>query len=142
MSDSPKQGNTRSVHIGGNANQNIIQTGDKNISFTHYEQVNLPPQGGVDIGTEVATLREILAEVNTPDQRKIENALSDANDELAKEEPEKDEIGRAINRAFGYAKNAEGFVDVIEKLKPHITNVASWLGSNWYKILGVVGLTV
>jgi hypothetical protein len=142
MSNLAKPSSDRSVSIGGNASGNVIQTGDRNIASVQYQQATLPPPEGVDIRSELTALREALARLDSPDRRKIENALSDAEEELAKPEPDKDEVGHALDRALDYAKKAEGFAQIIETLKPHITSAAAWLGSNWHKILGVVGLAV
>jgi hypothetical protein len=35
-----------------------------------------------------------------------------------------------VERAFDCAKKAEEFAGIIETLKPHVTNIASWLGYN------------
>ncbi len=142
MSDSGKKENDRSVHVGGNASQNVIVTGDKNVTNVQYQQITLPPPESVDIGAELAALRELIAKLDSPDQRKIDNALADAEDELGKETPDKDEIGKALDRALDYAKKAEGFVGTIEKLQPHVTKAAAWLGENWHKMLGAVGLAL
>jgi len=142
MADISKPVSDRSVHIGGDAKGNVIQTGDHNVASVNYQQVSLPPAESIDIRAELAALREILTQVESSDLRKIENALSDAEDELEKPEPEKDELGKVLDRALDYAKKAEGFAKFIETLKPTVTNIASWLGSNWYKILTAVGLTV
>ncbi len=77
-----------------------------------------------------------------PDKRKIENALSDAEEKLNKAQPDKDEVGQALDRALNYAKKAEDFAGVMQVLKPHIANAAAWLGSNWHNIVSVVGLVV
>jgi len=69
-------------------------------------------------------------------------AFEDAQEELKKPEPNKDEVGQAIDRALNYAQKANGFVEAIDKLRPHVTNAAAWLGENWYKLLSLVGLTV
>jgi hypothetical protein len=60
-----------------------------------------------------------LARLDAPDHRKIENALSDAEDEVAKPHPNKDEVGKALARALDYAQKAQGFAKAIETLKPH-----------------------
>ena len=142
MSDLPRPEGDRSVSIGRDATGNVIQTGDRNVADLKFQQVTLPPPESVDIRAELAALRETLAQLQSPDLRKIENALSDADDELAKEEPNKDEVGKALDRALEYAEKADRFAGLIETLKPHVTNAASWLGSNWHKILGAVGLAV
>jgi hypothetical protein len=79
--------------------------------------------------------------MNGQHQPKIKNAMADAQDELSSPAPDKDEVGKAIQRALDYAHKAENFGSAIEKIKPHIINVAAWLGTNWDKILGFVGLS-
>ncbi|NJP08221.1 MAG: hypothetical protein HC866_01055 [Leptolyngbyaceae cyanobacterium RU_5_1] len=103
-------------------------------------QVSLPDPKDVDIATELNRLREILAALETDDRGKISNALNDAEEELKKPKPDKDEVGGALDRALNYAKKAQGFVEVIEKLKKPVTNTAAWLGENWYKLLAVIPL--
>lgn len=142
MTDFNKPTSDRSVHIGGEARGNVIQTGDHNVASVEYQQATLPPPTDVDIRPELAALRELLARLGSLDDKKIQNALSDADDELNKPQPDKDEIGKAVERALDYAKKAEEFAGSIETLKPHVTNIASWLGNNWHKILAVVGLTI
>lgn len=132
----------RSVSIGGDATNNIIQTGDSNTASPQFTQTTLPPAESVDLQAELAALRRILADLQAPDQKKIERALDDAEEEIAKAEPDRNEIGTALERALDYAKKAEGFASTAEKLQKHVTNVVSWLGDNWYKLLAVVGLTV
>ncbi len=142
MSNKPKNKTNRSVHIGGNASQNVIQTGDYNAASMILKQITLPPPATVDIHAEMEALREALAKLDSSDCRKIENAISDAEDELNKAEPNKDEIGKALGRALEYAQKAEGFAKAVENLKPHVTKAIAWLGENWHKLLGIVGLTV
>ena len=142
MARSPSSGGNRSVDIGGNVTGSTIVTGDHNVAQTTYPHVTLPPAESVDISIALNALREVLAQLHSPDGRKIDNALRDAKDELAKTEPDKDAVGRALERALDYASKADKFAEVIEKLAPHLKKAAAWLGENWYKILGVVGLTV
>ncbi|WP_017317618.1 nSTAND1 domain-containing NTPase [Mastigocladopsis repens] len=85
----------------------------------------------VNIQAELNALCEILAKLETSDRRKIDNAFEDAQDELNKPQPDKNEVGKALDRAFDYAKKAEGFASMIAKLQPHITNITAWLGDNW-----------
>ncbi len=132
----------RSVSIGGDATGSSIVSGDRNVVTTNYQRVTLPAAESVDISAELKALRGILEKLDSPDGRKIANALTDAEDELTKPEPDKDEVGKALQRALEYADKAERFADVTEKLVPHLKSVAAWLGQNWYKILGVVALVV
>jgi hypothetical protein len=132
----------RSVSIGGNATGNVIQTGDHNVASLQFTQTTLPPPETVDIQVEFAALREQLARLHAPDQKKIDRAVEDVQDELAKPEPDRDEIGNALARALKYAQQAEGFASVAGKLQTHVTNAVSWLGDNWHKLLPLVGLTL
>lgn len=130
------------VNISGSASGNIFQAGDQNTASIQFEQVTLGSPDDVDMITELKAIREALAQVQSPDKRKIDNAISDAEEELKKPQPDKDEVGQALDRALNYAKKAEDFAGVMQALKPHIANAATWLGSNWHKIVSVVGLVV
>ena len=140
MADSSKFGSDRSIQIGGHAAGNVLQTGDENTASVQYQRATLPPPERVDIRAELAALRELLDQLNSPDRRKIDNALGEAEDEVAKPQPDKNEVGKALGRALDYAQKAEGFAKVIQTLTPHVVNVASWLGSQWHTLLAVVGM--
>ncbi|MEO5371838.1 MAG: hypothetical protein H7833_17360 [Magnetococcus sp. DMHC-1] len=72
-------------------------------------------------------LREILATMHSPHANKIECALADAEEEVARPQPDRDKIGSALQRALGYAQKTGELVQVMDKLKPHIQSVAGWL---------------
>ncbi|ARV62733.1 CHAT domain-containing protein [Nostocales cyanobacterium HT-58-2] len=137
-----KMGQNRSVSIGGNVTGSAIQTGDSNVANIQFQPVSLPAPESVDIQAELNALCEALAKLESPDRRKIENAFADAEEEVNKPKPDKDEVGKALDRALDYAKKAEGFASVVEKLKPHLTKTTAWLGENWHKLLGIVGLGI
>ena len=130
------------LSIGGNATGNVIQTGDQNVAKLQFTQTTLPPPESVDIQAEFTALRELLAGLQAPDQKKIERALEDVQDEIDKPEPDRDEVGDALERILKYAQKAEGFAETTTKLQSHIKGAVSWLGSNWQKLLGVVGLMI
>ncbi|MDF1587183.1 hypothetical protein [Marinimicrococcus flavescens] len=132
----------RSVQIGGNVVGSSIVTGDGNRVATSYTKVTLPPASAVDIAGEVAAIRAILGGLGGADAGKIGRALADAEDEAARPEPDRDEIGGALERALKYAKDASGFAEHVEKLVPHVRNAVGWLGENWHRLLPVVGLMV
>lgn len=132
----------RSVSIGRDAIGNVIQTGDNNNAAVRFQQATLTEPESVNIQAELAALKAVLSQLDTPDRRKIENAMSDAEEELKKSDPDKDEVGQALDRALNYATKANGFAEAIDKLRPHVEKAAAWLGQNWHKILAVVGLTV
>lgn len=130
----------RSVSVGGSVTGSAITTGDRNVTSVHYQPVSLPAPESVDVRAELNALREILIKLESSDRRKIDNAFADVEEELNKPQPDKTEVGKALDRAFDYAKKAEGFVGLTEKLKPHLTKTVAWLGENWHKLLNIVGL--
>lgn len=135
-------GQDRSVSIGRDAIGSAIPTGDNNITNINFQQVSLPAPASVNIQAEIKALREILANLKTSDRHKIDNAFEDAQEELNNPQPDKDELGKALERALDYAKKAEGFASVIEKLQAHLTKATAWLGKNWHKLLSLVNLTI
>ena len=140
MSSESQSRQNRSVSIGGGVTGSAITTGDRNITSIQYQPVALPTAESVDIQKELNALREILGNLSTSDRRKIDNAFADAQEELNKPQPDKNEVGKALDRAFDYAQKAAGFASVIEKLNPHLTKTVAWLGENWHKLLRIVGL--
>lgn len=142
MSQAQQPNQDRSVRIGGNMTGSSIQTGDGNTASVQFQQATLPAPETVNIQSEVEALRSLLTQLQSPDQRKIENALEDAQEEIKKPEPDKDEVGQALERALNYAQKANGFAEAIDKLRPHVEKTAGWLGQNWHKLLPVVGLAL
>ncbi len=119
----------RNVTFGGNASGNVVATGDQNLisaglsSTTNSETV--------DVAGVLRSVREILATLQTADSRKIENALSDAEVEIAKPVPDREEVGQSLQRVLTYAKNASRFGEIAATLAPHIQRLAFWLGDGW-----------
>lgn len=142
MSENPQPSQDRSVSVGGNMIGSAAVTGDSNTVSVQYQQAALPPPESVDMAAELRALREALATLQTTDRRKIDNALDEAEDELKKPQPDKNEVGKAVERALDYAKKADGFTEAIAKIQPRVEKAAAWLGENWYKLLGMVNLVV
>lgn len=84
MTDSSKSSSNRSIQIAGHATGNVLQTGDRNVAAVRYQGATLPPPELVDIQAELAALRALLAQLDSLDRRKMDNALSKAEDEVAK----------------------------------------------------------
>ncbi len=137
IGDDNKSTQNRSVSIGGNVTGSAVLSGDHNVANVHFQPVSLPAPARVDIRAEFNALREVLTCLETSDCRKIDNAFADAQEELNKLQPDKNEVGKALDRALDYAKKAEGFASVVEKIKPHMTKATAWLGENWHKLLSV-----
>jgi tRNA splicing ligase len=130
--------NDSSNRVGGDMIGNAI--GDNNQVQVSLQPADLPAAKDVDISRVLAEIKSILEKVPSEDSKKIANALEEAEDELKKDSPDKDEVGKALGRALDYAQKAEGFANSIDKLRPHVEAAAGWLGKNWHKILSVVGL--
>ena len=132
----------RNVNIGGNATGNIIQTGDQNVAGIQGQKIQLPAPESVDIQTELKALHQLLGSLSTDDRPKIVNALTEAAADAAKPKANKDEVGKGLERALGYAKEAADFSDKAATIATHVKNAVAWLGSNWHKLLPLVGLVV
>ncbi|GAA6623963.1 hypothetical protein [Scytonema sp. NUACC26] len=86
-----QSGQNRSVSVGDNATGSAIITGDSSTANVNFQQVSLPAPASVNIQAELNALREILANIETSDRHKIDNAFADAQEELNKPQPDKDE---------------------------------------------------
>lgn len=137
---SPNQ--NRSVSVSGSMTGSAVGAGDGNTVSIQFQPAALPQPESVSIQAELEALHELLSQLQSPDQRKIEAALDDAKEELKKPDPSKDEVGQALARALNYAQKANGFAKALDKLRPHVEKAAAWLGEHWYKLLPLVGLTV
>ncbi len=123
---------SRSVHIGGDATGNVIQTGDHNTAELRFTPPPLPAPADVDMRAELERLRELLAGLASDHRKKIDNALEEARDELGKPAPDRDEVGQALDRALGYARKASGFVKIAQAVAPPLAAAAAWLGERWH----------
>lgn len=135
---------SRSVDVGRDAIGNAITTGDRNRvdAKIKVQVAKTPPPAAssVDVAKELAEIRAVLDRLGGEHTRKIGRALDDATEEAHKKQPNKDEIGTALNRALDYAKKSNGFAKEVGKLAPHVASAAAWLGSNWRHLLAAVGL--
>lgn len=136
----------RSISIGRNAVGNVMITGDRNRIDARIEaklvRTSLPPAGSVEIGRELTAIRAVLQRLGGEQAGKIRRALDDAEEEARKPEPDRDEIGRSLERALDYAKKGNGVAEEAARLAPHLRNAVGWLGANWHKLLAIVGLAV
>jgi hypothetical protein len=142
MSAATPSNQNRSVSIGGSVTNGMITTGDSNTTSLQIQQATLVKPETVNIQAELKDLYRVLLELQSPDSRKIERTFEDIKEELQKPDPNKDEIGHALDRAINYAKKANGFAEAIDKLRPHVEKSVAWLGENWHKLLLLVGLAI
>jgi TIR domain len=136
----------RSISIGGDAIGNVMTTGDNNLITAKVDssptETAFPPGVDININQELEYIRSILEKIGSDHIGKIGRALDDATEEARKPAPDKEEVGKALDRALDYAKIADGFVNAVTQLAPHMRTVVAWLGPNWRKLLSIVGLTV
>jgi hypothetical protein len=140
MSSDQAKEESRSISVGGNVIGSALIAGDHNVISVNYQAVSLPIPDDVDVRGELQALREIIGRLESGDQRKIDNAFADVDEELSKPKPDREEVGKALVRVFDYAKKAEGFVGSIKKLQPHVVKAVAWLGENWHHLLPIFGL--
>lgn len=135
-----------SINVGGDAVANVIVTGDENRVEAALKPktitATLPLAASVDIVEALAQISTVLQHTSSEQANKIHRALADALDEARGASPNKDEIGTALSRALDYAKKGTDFADQVAKLTPHLTNAVAWLGSNWHRLLSIIGLSV
>ena len=132
-------GDNRSVTARDITGSSVV-TGDHNVVTTTMKHVTLPPADTVDVKAELAALRELLAELkNVPDRGKLDRAMQDAVEETAKAQPDKEEVGGAVERAVKYAKSADDFGEHVEKLLPRLAAIASWAGAAGRGLLAMAG---
>lgn len=125
--------------MGGNVTNSPLSTGD-NAFIQQFNQTSLQAED-VNIQQEVAGLREILSQLQTPDQGKIGRALTDVEEEAAKSEPDKSEVEKSIERAMDHAKKADGYIEVMEKLAVRLMPIAIWLGLNADKFAHIISIS-
>ena len=140
MTDDTDAKGSRSATIGAGARGNVVQVGDSNTASVNYHESTAPPPESVDLMAELQAIREILAELQPPDAGKMERAMADAADEAQKPQPNPDEVGQALDRAVQYAKQAETFSGILDRLKPHVVAISTWLGTHWTQIGRAIGL--
>ena len=135
-------GDNRSVTARDITGSSVV-TGDHNTVTTTMRQVAAPPAEQVDVKAELAALREALAGLKkVPDRGKLDRAVEDVVDETAKPQPNKDEVGGALERVAKYAKAADDFGEHAEKLLPRLAALASWLGPAGRAVLNTLGIAI
>jgi hypothetical protein len=135
-------GDNRSVTARDITGSSLV-TGDHDTVTTTMRQVAAPPADKVDVQTELAALKELLAQLkNVPDRGKLDRAMQDAVEETAKSKPDKEEVGGALERVVKYAKGASDFAENTEKLIPRLAALGSWLGPAGRAVLNTLGVSI
>ena len=130
----------RSVRIGRDAVGNVITTGDDNAIEAHVTattfETSLVDPATVDVAKELAVIRALLMSLDSEHATKIGRALQDAHEEASRgTKGSKDELGRALERALGYARSASAFATIAAELAAPLKNVAARLGGKWAALL-------
>lgn len=128
-----------SVRIGGDVSNSALIVGNHNVVTLRFGPGDLPNPSSVDIKECLDKISLALSRLESPDQRKIGNALSEAAEEAEKTEPDKGEVDRALGRALEYAKKTESFVTVFEHLRPHLLGLVAWLGTSVHSVSQTLG---
>lgn len=124
--------------IAGRDNKGAFATG-RGSTATATITETVAPDSNVDILAVLAALRDTLA--HTPGvERKALTRIEEAKEEAAKPEPKREEVKSLVAQATQYAKDAAGFSDAVEKLKPHLVQIAAWTGSAWQVWARALGL--
>jgi len=135
-------GDNRSVTARDITGSSIV-TGDYNTVTTTMRQVAIPPADKVDVKSELAALRELLAGLkNVPDRGRLDRAMQDAIEEAAKPEPDKEWVGNALERVVKSAKAASDFTENAEKIVPRLVALGSWLGLAGRAVLNMMGVAI
>jgi hypothetical protein len=136
----------KSIAVGRDATGAVLVTGDNDrINATiqaTVTKITLPLARTVKIDQELNQIRTILERIGGENAGKIGRALDDAAEEANRPNPNKDEVGSALNRALAYAKASAGFAEEMSQLAPHVANAVGWLGASWEKLLTNIGLSM
>ena len=135
-------GDNRSVTARDITGSSIV-TGNQNTVTTTMRQVAAPPADKVDVKAELAALKELLAQLtNVPDRGRLDRAMQDAVEETAKPQPDKAEVGNALERVAKCAKAAGDFTKNAEKIVPRLVALGSWLGPAGRAVLNALGIAI
>ncbi len=133
-SDAPTTHSNRGISISGNATGGVFVTGNQNSISASNQMVISNHNESVEIRSVIATLSEVLTNLPGDAKRKIARAFEDINDELASADPDRHEVGAALDRALRFAKSSDEFANAQPKLDENIGQVIKWLGADWSKI--------
>jgi hypothetical protein len=94
----------------------------------------------MDIKADLAALRAALSALRIADHDRMHDALLDAEQHAAAAEPDRKHICGALARVLNLAKGANDVAGHMETLKPYVTPLAQWLGSEGHTLTLMVGL--
>jgi len=121
--------------IYGNVHQSAVVSGSHNKVSVGANSSTDGSADLIELRKELQKLGEVLRNLHSPDSPKITNAVGDADTELQKPNPSKDEVGEALERAIKYAKKADEFGKSAASLKPYVQTIVTWLGPVWQRLV-------
>src|SRR5215472_16289426 len=104
------------IQVGHNAAGVFIAGNENRVEATVKQAVSLPDPAAIRIAEELAGLRAVLVTLKSADAAKLRRALDDAEEEANKPEPDKHEVGSALERALKVATKASDFAENTSKL--------------------------
>jgi hypothetical protein len=126
---------TGGISIGGNATGSslIIGSGNTVNIVNKHTTTNSGPAAEID------ELRKLLGELKGAMAGRAQQSLQNAAEEVSKPKPDKSLIATDMEHALDYAKKAENFSEIVEKIVPRVTALAKWLGDAGAKLLPLLG---
>ena len=83
------------------------------------------------VRAEIKQLRAILADLKMADKPKADRALQDAEEELEKDQPDKEEVAGALDRVLKIVNKSGMLIGAVqEKLIPVAEKIGGWLGEH------------
>lgn len=122
----------------GRDNKGAFATGDHSTATATFSEM-AAPDARVDIAAALAALQSVLSGLPGIETKAL-TRLDEAREEASKPEPKREEVKDLVTQATRYAREAAGFAEAAETLKPYLQQVAAWLGSTWQNWASVLGL--
>jgi hypothetical protein len=117
------------VTVGGNVVGSAIAAGDHNVQTVTFSGSDAAEREAVLSALQAiaAALGELKGAAANSAQREAAAAVEAAK----KQDPDKSEIGQALDTALGAARKVDEFAAIAGRLLPLVTSVATWLGGQW-----------
>lgn len=124
----------RSVSAGGNIIGSANATGDHATASV----VNNQGVSGTELVQALGEIKALLAGIPNV-HPKADTHMKEALEEAAKPEPDSQEVAGLLGQAITYAKKADGFLEVSEKLVERVKGLGATLGPYLPAVQGLLG---
>lgn len=132
-------GDNRSVTARDITGASLV-TGDNNRVSTSMRQVSLPAAAEVDVRTELAALRRVLAGLEVPERGKLDPRHGGGRRGGSQAPPRQGGARRRARARAQVRKAAEDFGGHAERLAPRIAALGAWLGAHGRGLLANFGI--